>query len=73
MHAGETAEKEARLRLQDVVIRLEPGDVAGPGRLAEAEEGVHLVRIPPHRLGHALGADHLRVGRHPPAARARHG
>lgn len=49
-----------------MVIGLEPGDeVRGAVlvcHLAEAHEGVHLVRVAPHRFGELLAAAHLGIG-----------
>ena len=55
------------------MVGLEPGDEAhlsraiwavGIVRFAEAQEGVHLVDVAPHRFGHKLEAMHQRVTLH---------
>ena len=56
-HVGEAAHEEAGVGADDVMLRLEPGDEARAVAvvdLAEADEGVHLVHVAPHRLGHRL-------------------
>ena len=71
-HLSEALHEEGCHRLDDVVLRLEPGDVqrAGFGALAfdagqrpEAHEGGHLVQVAPHRAGHLLGLHAVGVER----------
>ncbi len=54
-HVGETAREERRRRFDDVMLGLEPGHEMrrrfAPD-LAKADEGVHLVLIAVHGLGH---------------------
>ncbi len=54
VHVAEPAGEEGRRRLLDRMVRLEPGreGAAGAlrGKLAEADEGVHLVDLAPNHL-----------------------
>jgi len=65
-HIGEAAHEERSFGADDVVIGFKPSDEVGRAvlllNLAEADKGVHLVGIAPHRLGELLKAAHLRVG-----------
>ena len=62
---AEALDEELSGGFEDEVVGLEPGDealVAVDLDPAEADEGVHLVQVAADRLGHALEAEHQRVG-----------
>ena len=65
-HVGETARKERRGHLHDVVLRLEPGEVMRflfAADFAEADESLHPVRIAMHGFGHGDRLRDVRIGR----------
>ncbi len=65
-HIGEPAREERRGQFDDVMLRLEPGDEVRfvlAADFAEANEGVHLVLVAAHGLGHRGDVGHVRVGR----------
>ena len=65
-HVGEAAGEERRGQFDDVMLRLEPGDemrVPLAADFAEADEGVHLVLVAPHRLGHRGDLRDIGIGR----------
>ena len=65
-HVGEAAREERRGQLDDVMLRLEPGDVARialAADFAEADEGVHLVLVATHGLRHRRDPRHVGIGR----------
>ena len=62
---AEALDEESGGGFEDEVVGLEPGDealVAVGLDPAEADEGMHLVQVAADRLGHALEAEHQRVG-----------
>ena len=68
-HSGEAADEEGGVGFDDVVVGLEPGDVAdaagitaGAGDFAEAYEGAHLVGVAADGLGEAQRPVHRWVG-----------
>ena len=65
-HVGEAAREERRGQFDDVVLRLEPGDevrVMLAADFAEADKGVHLVRVAAHGLRHRGELGHIGIGR----------
>ena len=65
IHLGEAIDEERHRALQDEMLRLEPCDIqrlAIYAPRAEAEEGVHLVNVAPHRKGIIVEASDDRVG-----------
>ena len=69
-HGREAAREEGRRRLDDVMLGLEPGDVQRRAALVvaigdrpEADEGLHLVHVAPHRLRHLVGAQPVGIER----------
>ena len=65
-HVGKTPGEEWRCELDDVVFRLEPGDVmrvALPADFAKADEGVHLVLVAMDRTCHRRDQRNIRIGR----------
>jgi hypothetical protein len=64
-HRRKPADEEASGAPQDVMLGLEPGDeklaVVAP-HAAKTHEGVHLVEVAAHRLGHPLESVHQRIG-----------
>ena len=65
-HVGEAAGEERRRQFDDVMLRLEPGDVMGflfAADFAEADEGVHLVFVAAHGFRHRRDLRNIRIGR----------
>src|ERR1700721_16592 len=65
-HVGETARKEWRCQFDDMMLRLEPGDIVGvalAADLAETDKGVHLVLVAAHRFCHRRDGDDVGIGR----------
>ena len=65
MQRAEALDEESSGGFKDEVVGLEPGDEALVSvglDSSEADEGVHLVQVATDRLGHALEAEHQRIG-----------
>lgn len=64
VHAGEAAREERRDLVDNVVLRLEPGDecIRLARHLAEAHECLHLVRVTADGLGHGHGPQYVGIG-----------
>ncbi len=74
VHVAEAPREERARGLRDEMIRFEPGREGPPprarpgtGQLAKADEGMHLVDVPPHRLFLAEKPVQRRVRPVPPA------
>ena len=64
-HVGEAAGEERRGQFDDMMLRLEPGDVmrvALAADFAEADEGMHLVLVAAHGLGHRRDQRDVGIG-----------
>ena len=65
-HVGETAGEKRSRQFDDVMLGFEPGDIVRflfTPDFAEADEGMHLVFIASHGLGHRGDQRDIRIGR----------
>src|ERR1700756_4253660 len=64
-HVGKTAREKRRRQFDDMMFRLEPRDkvrVTFAADFSEADEGMHLVFVAPHRSCHRLYDDNVGIG-----------